>query len=308
MFQAAAYLRHGFSLARASEAEKRFSDREGNPSALRGKFKSLARGGGLDETVTVSVVIPVHYREGVRRVAAAMASLAENRTDAKVQVLLVVNGKAGVDALAASPAASFAGEAGVEVMFRSYTEDGPESPERPMNIFIPRQVGLEAARGSIVMQGDIDNLFSPGWIESYVLFFKAHPHIPAAYGPVAYYGMRGVSGRLMALTGTFAKAAKILIGYPPCAGHNHALRRSAALSVRSLYSGRIRVHENEIPKVFQREFGKARVDEVVGFCPGSKVATRFGKADQSFRGAARWFLESVRRNLRQIRRMKRLML
>lgn len=298
--QAASYLKNGLS---SVPPAARASDGSVEPAgSLREKFGALAAGAGRSGAATVSIVIPVHYLEGEDKIAAALSSLAGSRTSAKVEVLLVVNGKAKVDELAKSPAAVFAGRAGLKVLFKTYLEDGLQSIGRPRNIFVPRQVGLEAAKGSVVIQGDADNIFSPRWIDSYVRFFGEHPDTPVAYGPVVYYSMRGLFGHLMALTGTAAKAAKILIGYPPCAGHNHALLRSAALAVPSLYSERIRDHENEIPGILQKELSKARVDDVVGYCPGSMVATRFDKTDQSFRGAVRWFFMRIAQNLRQIRR------
>lgn len=272
-------------------------------AGLRSSFERLAARRSVADEPSVSVVIPIHFSESLEKARRALTSLSESVTSAAVEVILVINGKAPLAELRAAPVSSFVENLGVRVLYKSYLEDSPEDIVRPKNIFIPRQIGFDAARGFIVLQGDIDNKFPPRWIEAYREAFDRDPGLLVAYGPVVYYGAKSAWGDLMALISTLAKATKILLGYPPCAGHNHALRREVGEKIPRLYSDWIVVHENEIPIIIKRVFALPTLEQLVRCVPGAVAATAFAKKNQSLRGLLRWTVQATGRNIRQIRRL-----
>lgn len=301
--QMVSYLKGSFSTRLFPERSAGAAGAREETAGLRNSFERLAAQRSAADEPSVSVVIPIHFSETLEKARRALTSLAESSTAAAVEVILVINGQAPLAELRAAPVSSFVENVGVRVLYKSYLEDPRGEIVRPKNIFIPRQIGFDAARGFIVLQGDIDNKYAPCWIEAYREAFDRDPGLLVAYGPVVYYGTKSTWGDLMALISTLAKATKILMGYPPCAGHNHALRREVGKKIPGLYSERIVVHENEIPIIVKRFLALPTLGKLVRCVPGAIAATAFAKKNQNFRGLLRWTVLAAGRNIRQIRRL-----
>jgi hypothetical protein len=277
-------------------------------SILNNQYKKMSLGfRDGNENMTISIVIPVHIEENKKKFLMAITSLLGNESVPPTEIILVLNGKMTAREIEKTDIFMMSEKIGLKIIKLSYLDDEKyRDVRRPKNIFLARQAGADEARGSIIIAGDIDNIFSEYWINAYAKAFSRNPHLPAAYGPVGFYGTTGFIGRFMAFVSTFAKAAKILIDYPPYAGHNHAIRKEIFNRIADLYSEHILVHENEIPIILMKTLGLKLEVEHIACIPEAVILTDFGKQKQSLIGAFKWFLESAQRNIKQLKRMRRI--
>lgn len=260
--------------------------------------------GPIENPPEVSVVIPVHVREDRNHFLAAMESLLASGKAPATEVVVVLNGKVSTNDLLDAPLHRLASDIGLQVFVLSYLdEERYRTIERPQNIFAAKQLGFEKARGDIVVAADLDCRFSPSWIASYVEYFNTHPGSPAAYGPVQLLGIDSVTGRVLAWVSTSVKAFKILLDFPPFAGHNHAFRKTVCEQFPGLYE-RIVVDCQELPPLLRKALAPCkRVTDLVQCVPGAVNATSFSAGKiKSPAAACGWFLENTRRNVGNFRR------
>jgi glycosyltransferase involved in cell wall biosynthesis len=265
-----------------------FQDSEGNVSPL------------------ISIVIPVYIKESINKFLMAITSLLSNKNAPPLETIIVINGKVPENEIDKTDIYRMSNKIGLRIIKLSYSEDEIyRNIERPRNIFLARQAGVDEAQGSIIIAGDIDNIFSEHWINAYFEAFSKDPNLIAAYGPVGFYGTVGIIGRFMSWLSTFVKAAKILINYPPYAGHNHAIRKDIFNKLPSLYSEHIQVHENEIPVILKKKFNLKQNGWHIQCIQKARILTDFGKQKQSLSGAIKWFYEAMWRNIRQMKRLSK---
>ena len=274
---------------------------------LRENYNQLQRGFQQSAYIPaplVSIVIPVRVSEKPSKFLMSMQSLLKNQDTPPTEVIVVLNEKLSALEIKKTSIAGLVDEIGFRSVIVSYT-DHPEyrDIDRPMHIFVARQAGAEKAMGEIIIQADIDDVFAPKWIRAYVDAFVRNPQLLLAYGPVAIYGTIGVTGKLMAWTSTIAKAVKILIKYPPYAGHNHAMRKEVITTVSDLYTKRIILHENEIPIVIGKALALPKGGHYVVCVPKAIIKTDYSKMNQTIAGAVRWAFKSSCRNIQQMRRL-----
>jgi hypothetical protein len=265
------------------------------------------KGIGNPEPPIVSLIIPVHVKEPARKFLMAISSLLSNKNAPPLEIIIVINGKVTTKEIEQSDIMLMAKKIGLNTATLSYIEDeGYRDIKRPKNIFAARQIGVEKAKGSILIAGDVDNIFSEHFVNAYADAFSRNAELLAAYGPVGFYGIAGFMGKIMSWVSIFTKAAKILINYPPYAGHNHAMRKEVHVRIPHLYSEHILVHENEIPIILARTYNVKPNTGYIMCIPEAKILTDFGKQRQSLQGAIKWFFEAVQRNIKQIIRLRRI--
>ncbi len=274
---------------------------------LRQKYNQLQRGSRQSSGIPaplISIVIPVRVSEKPSKFLMSMQSLLANQDAPPTEVIVVLNEKRSASDIKKSSIARYADKIGFRSVIVSYA-DNPEYHDigRPLHIFVARQAGAETAVGEIIVAADIDNAFATNWIRAYVDAFTGNPELLIAYGPVASYGTTGATGKLMAWISTLAKAVKILIEYPPYAGHNHAMRKEVITMVSDLYTKRIVLHENEIPIVIGKALGPLKDEDYVGCVPKAIIKTDYSKMDQTIYGAVRWVFKSSCRNIQQMKRL-----
>jgi hypothetical protein len=276
---------------------------------LRGRREALARGadGHGDGSPAISVVIPVHVHEPRDRFLAALTTLLDNRDCPATEVIIVLNGKVPTAELEASPLCAIGRRVGVRVFTLSYAEDVRYAGiRRPMNIFVPKQYGFEQARGALVLAADIDWVVPAGWIRAYADFFDRHPDVVAAYGPQHFHGATDRLVRLVGWISTAVKAAKILVDFPPFAGHNHALRREIGRAVPGLYE-KAQEDCQEVPAIVKKTPGWERsLVDIVRCVPAAASSTNLAGETATVKQALRWFVDSARRNMRNYGRVRRL--
>lgn len=297
------YLRGGIGATIACRAAAGGST-AGQVSTLGSRYRELRNPGGGRGPAgrLISIVIPVHAGETRQKFLTGLASLLENRTRCPVEIVVVVNGKFPAAELERCELALLAKEIGLTTVLLSYSEnDLYKDISRPRNIFVARQTGLEASRGDIVVAADIDNLFARGWIDSYREAFDASPDLLLAYGPVGFHTVKGFFGGLMSWLSVLARAVKILAGSPPYQGANHAMRREVAAMLPRLYSERIAIHENEIPRLLEKRLAPDRLPLPIRCVPGAVTLTDLSGLRQSFTGLFLWIWQAARKNLRQAR-------
>jgi len=257
-----------------------------------------------DRPVAVSIVIPVYVKEKRVKFLTALSSLLMNRITQPSEIIIVVNGKLSTEELIQSDIYRMSEKIGLRVLALSYLEDKRyENIDRPKNIFTARQMGVEKANGDIILAGDIDNIFSTNWIYAYWRAFNNDPNLLMAYGPTGLHGTIGIIGKFMTCVSTIMKGMKILINFPPFAGHNHGIRRDIIKKIPGLYSDHILVHENEIPIVVAKARSLTKNKGYVKCLPDAIVSTDFSKHKQSLKGGVKWFLEATNRNISQIMRL-----
>lgn len=269
-------------------------------------YEELRNGGrsGTSPVPEVSVVIPVRASESADKFLAAVESLLENVDAPPTEVIVVLNEAWPAAEIRSSQIAEIAGEIGLRTVIVSYY-DNPEyrGVERPRNIFIARQTGFERARAPLVLAADIDDRFSTSWLRAYADAFAEDPGLLLAYGPVQIGGLTSLPGRIMSGASILAKAFKVLLKYPPYAGHNHAMRRDVMTIVPDIYTKRILWHENEIPVVVGRAMERNTDDGYVACISGAVIRTDYSQLDQSAWGAVRWLYKSFWRNVQQMKRL-----
>jgi hypothetical protein len=276
---------------------------------LRDRYDALRRGPGGRAAADprVSVVIPVHVEETRHTFLSALATLLDNRECPAAEVIVVLNGHVPTSALMASPLHAIGSQVGLRLFTLSYLEDARyRNIRRPMNIFVPKQFGFAQARGGVVIAADIDWVFPPLWIREYVDFFDRHPDALAGYGPHHFEGATDRVVRVMGWISTLMKAAKILVDFPPFAGHNHALRREVGRSVPHFYE---MAEEDcqEVPAILRRALGlDRRLSDMVRCVPGAASSTDVSGQSATLGEATRWFVDSARRNVRNYERVRRL--
>jgi hypothetical protein len=264
---------------------------------LQSQYQCLR--GAVSRPPHLSVVIPVHIREEPGRFLAAIQTLLENKDVPATEVLIVLNGKVSTQDILNSPLYRLASDIGLRVLVLSYWDDDRyRNLERPQNIFVAKQLGFEKAEGSIVVAADADCLFSPFWIAAYADYFDTHPDSLAAYGPVQLFGVGTLLGGALAWISTAVKAFKILLDFPPFAGHNHAFRNTVCTRIPGLY-GRIVVDCQELPPLLRKELApREAVTRIVSCVPHAIIATYFSAGKiKTLRGAFEWFMENARRNI-----------
>jgi cellulose synthase/poly-beta-1,6-N-acetylglucosamine synthase-like glycosyltransferase len=275
----------------------------------RARLQSACRvlRGSVESPPLVSVVIPVHVREDMTRFRSAIESLLACENAPATEIVIVLNGKASTNDLLNSPLYRLASDIGLPVFVLSYLdEERYRNIERPQNIFAAKQLGFEKARGDLVVAADLDCRFSPLWIASYVEYFNTHPDSPAAYGPVQLLGVGSILGRMLAWISTSVKAFKILLDFPPFAGHNHAFRKTVCEQMPGLYE-RIVVDCQELPPLLRKELAPGKtVTGLVQCVPGAINATCFSAGKiKSPVAALGWFIENTRRNVGNYWRSRR---
>jgi glycosyltransferase involved in cell wall biosynthesis len=274
---------------------------------LKEKYRRLSDPAERAENITpfVSIVIPVHIRESRKKFLMSVMSLLAAEDIPSLEIIIVINGKISSQEIRETDIFRVSSNIGFKTIALSFNEDERyKDIRRPKNIFEARQTGSEKARGDIIISGDIDNIFSAYLINAYAEAFRKNQDLLIAYGPVGFYGTINAIGKLMSWISTLAKAAKILINYPPFAGHNHAMRAEVIQRVPGLYSERILVHENEIPTVLEKTLHIQKGEGYITCVPDAIILTNFGKQKQSVKGAVEWFTEALMRNIGQIRRLK----
>ena len=255
----------------------------------------------------VSIVMPVHINEPISKFQRAVTSLLGCRQGPPIEIIIVLNGHQTTQEIQASQLYTIAQNANFKILTCSYI-DQPEyrKVERPIDIFIPRQLGLEAAQGEIVLNCDADNIFSPEWVNAYATAFKNNPKLTGAYGPVSFYGAVGPIGKILTWISIFAKSFKtLLFRYPPFAGHNHALRRKDALQIKKLYSNCLTLHENEIPSIIEALNASNTKSNKIVLVSEAVISTYFPKQTESLSKAFSWIVEATVRNLKSIGIVKR---
>lgn len=272
---------------------------------LRKDYRDLLRpAGGPPE---LSVVIPLHVRDSAVRFLGTIQSLLANDQPPPTEIVVVLNGKASTTDLMNSPLHRLASDIGLHVLVISYLdEERYRNIERPQNIFVAKQRGFEEARGRIVVSADADCQFSPLWLAAYADYFNAHPGSPAAYGPVQLFGTCAALGRVLAWISTSVKAFKVLLDFPPFAGHNHAFRKQVCLQFPHLYE-RIIVDCQELPPLLRKQIApREPVTRLIQCVPQAISSTFFSAGRIDSPGAAfGWFIENARRNLGNYRRTHR---
>jgi hypothetical protein len=275
---------------------------------LRERYAALRSGSHSTpgSSPVVSVVIPIYFKETGDQILASIDSLCRNKKTPPTEVVLVINGNTPTADIILSESYRTAQKIGVRVLTLSYAEDNRyRNVEWPQNIFSAKQYGFEAAEGIYVLSADIDNSFSEGWIRAYAEAFEQDPELIAAYGPVHLYGAVSTVGRLMMFISTLAKAAKILIDFPPFAGHNHAMRKDLSIRVPRVYE-QIVMDCHEIPGLLTRDLGlTSPLTRCVRCIPGAVAATYFPEHTASAIKAFRWIFKAIRRNLSNLRRVRK---
>ncbi|NQT91857.1 MAG: glycosyltransferase family 2 protein [Lentisphaerae bacterium] len=267
---------------------------------LRQLRQDYARLRGADTRPEMSVVIPVFFQEEVSMFLGAICSIMQDNV-APTEIIVVINGRAPEEELRRTDLFRLAEGIGIETLVISYV-DREEYREicRPSTIFVPKQAGLEAAKGSIVIAADIDSVVSPGWLRAYFDAFRSDEDLVAAYGPVNLHCDGAWSSRLMTWVSTIVKGAKILLDRPPYAGHNHALRKSAADQVPGLYE--LIVEDcQEVPAILKSRLGlQGNLTRSVPCIPIAVSTTAFFPQG----GLWRWLIGAGCRNARNLGRIR----
>lgn len=282
---------------------------EGELDRLAALYEALRRGAGradAPERPEVSVVIPVHFQEPTDKIVRTMQSLLANREAPPTELVVVINGKASSEELEACEPCRIFRRIGAHILTKSYIEDERYvNIVRPAYIFVPKQIGLQAAQGEVILGTDIDNVFCPEWIRNFKEAFDADPDMLGAYGPVQLYGNTGLIGKTQIVVSTLVKASKIFIDFPPYAGHNHALRASTRDQVPDMYN-RIVEDCHECPAIMAHSMHFAdRLTSRVRCIPGAVISTYFPKQTESLRLAVKWFWVAAKRNVANWRRVRR---
>ncbi|GAB7081718.1 glycosyltransferase [Megalodesulfovibrio paquesii] len=261
--------------------------------------EGYARLRGTAEHPRVSVVLPVHIKEPLPRLYRNFSSLFENTEAPATEIVAVLNGKATMAELEASLLHQFCSQVNVRLFCISYLDDPRYVQiQRPQNIFVPKQYGLDMALGDIVLHTDVDCYYSKNWISSYVKMFEADARILAAYGPVFYDSEAcGIISRGMTALSTLSKAAKILFNFPPLAGHNHAVRRQVRELAPMLYGDLSNNCQIITSRLMQSLTTESALRDVVTFVPGALVSTLFPKRTDNVLHAIAWILEAGLRNV-----------
>lgn len=297
--QALAYLRGGekpglpfLPPMSREEVEERVVRLRKNYAALRGDVGTAPE---------ISVVIPVHFQEQANVFLGALQSIVDGEDVPSTEIIVVLNGPASDEDLRRTELFRLGTGIGLSVLVISYL-DNPEYRDicRPASIFVPKQKGLDAAAGRIVLGADIDSVMSSRWLRTYLDRFRADENLAAAYGPVHLQcdGRRG--SRLMTRVSTLVKSGKILLDRPPFAGHNHALRKSVADRVPDLY-GHIVEDCQELPAILKSRLGlQGPLTEIVPCIPGAVSTTEFAPQP----GLWGWLMSSAQRNVRNLKRIR----
>lgn len=277
---------------------------------LQEQYKTLKQ--GCDHTSNrspiISIVIPIYIKENKDTFLTAIRSLLANTNTPPTEIIIILNGKLSTIELINSNIYKMSIKIGLNIFTISYIEDERyKNIKRPQNIFVPKQFGFEQAKGEIVLGTDIDCFFSPNWINAYAEAFQDDPNLLAAYGPVYLHRATEIAGRIITWISTVAKAAKIIIDFPPFAGHNHAIRKEICYKVPNLYK-RIIVDCHEIPAILKKSLLlKHDITYFVRCIPDAIVSTCLIRQKMSFVKAIKWFFESAKRNITNFKRIHKLL-
>jgi len=277
---------------------------------LHEQYAGLKNGSGerADEgRPRISVVLAVHVAENTETFIATIESVLANIGAPPLEIIVVLNGKVSTRELLDSGLYTISKRIGVRIITISYTEDERyRDIRRPQNISVPKQRGLQEARGDIVVVTDIDCIVCDKWIHAYAEAFERTPGLVAAYGPIQLYGTTGPTGRIMTWISTGVKMLKLLImGVPPFQGGNHALKTEICGRVPHLYELSVR-NNQEIPSNLKKYLHlSGSLTDLVGCVPDAVIATYFPKQTESLIEAMKWFLESAWRNIGNLRRIRR---
>lgn len=299
--QGLAYVRGGLLGGLPFSAPMEKAEIEECLSRLRLDYARLR--GGDDARPEMSVVIPVLFQEEANVFLGAIRTIIQDDV-APTEIIIVLNGRVSETELRRTDLFRLAEGIGLEVILISYS-DREEYREigRPSTIFVPKQKGLEAAKGNIVIAADIDSVVAQGWLRAYSDAFRSDKDLVAAYGPVNLHCDGAWASRLMTWVSTVVKGAKILMDRPAYAGHNHAVRKSVADRVPGLYE--LIVEDcQEVPAILKSRLGlRGNLTRRVPCIPMAVSTTAFFPRG----GLLRWLIVSGCRNARSLGRIWRIL-
>ncbi len=163
----------------------------------------------------VSIVIPAYNEE--RDLLRTVSSLSELRLPFKTELIIVNNNSTDktqmlLDAL------------GIRSVF-----------EKKQGISRARQAGLEAARGSYILNADADSIYPPDWGKDFVETLQKQPDVAVVYGRYSFIPSKELSRRYLGLHEWAAETALSLrskdMEAASVMGFNFAYRKADALAV-----------------------------------------------------------------------------
>jgi glycosyltransferase involved in cell wall biosynthesis len=170
------------------------------------------------EQPEISIVIPAYNEE--RLILRTLSSLADSRTNRPTEILVANN-----------RSTDRTQELLDRVEVRSVYVPTP-------GVAYARQAGLEAARGTLVLNADSDCLYPPAWIEAMTEPLR-HSAVACVYGTYSFLPGDGASGTSSRLTlGAYewfseraARARRADREFVNVLGYNFGFRRADALAV-----------------------------------------------------------------------------
>src|SRR3989338_990217 len=181
--------------------------------SIKGRLLNLR--GEANTKPIVSVVVPAMDEE--KYILQLLESLARQKTDLQVEVIVVANNCSPDDKTAAIARAS-----GVVVI--EYSSPNLKTPQ----ISWARQRGLERAQGKIIVSTDADVIASPKWLETLTKPLLLDAGVSMTTGDVQHYG----GGLVMKVHDTFTRFTR------------RSIRAMGKYGVKSRYSNAIGVGQN----------------------------------------------------------------